>query len=520
MGIALLVILVVVDIGVMFLGTNIAMYKALKPVGLQGLLILNAATTASVLVFLLGFATALSTYCLSSAEGLLLSLPIKPRHLLGAKISTVYLSECLLAFLLMATALGVFAFGERPPLPFYLFGLLSVLAVPLLPIAASYLILVPLMSAVRFLRNKNAVMLLGGFIGLAFALIFNFTIQSAATRLDDAAWILANYAGPDAFLARAGRVYLPALLLWKATTSGWLGGLGFSLANLALGLLVVALPVLLLGPAYASSLSRFGENKLKKLKSSKSFIAKTMRKRSRGLALFTREFNMMNREPVYFFNGPMIVLLMPVILVVALAAQASQLTELKKLLGTLGDGPYLMLIAAAFGAFLGSSTSITCTAISRDAKALHFLKALPIPVREYAMAKFFHGFAFTVFGGLVGALGLGLFLGLSPLQALGALFIALSLSALINAGGLWLDTINPRLAWDSPMAALKQNPNSVIVILAAMGILGGLGALSASLKLSALGFVGLFGLLPALLAALALAFYPRYAEKKIASLEV
>ena len=103
-GIAILVVLLVADFVFLFFGTNWAMYQALKPAGLQGLLILNAAMTASFLVFFIGFATALSTYCLSSGESLLLSLPMKPKHLLGAKIVTVYLSNFILAFLLMATA--------------------------------------------------------------------------------------------------------------------------------------------------------------------------------------------------------------------------------------------------------------------------------------------------------------------------------------------------------------------------------------------------------------------------------
>lgn len=85
-GIALLALLVTADIGGIFFMTNWAMYRALKPEGLQGLLILNSAMSASLLVFILGFATALSTYCLSSAETLMLTLPARPSHVLGAKI--------------------------------------------------------------------------------------------------------------------------------------------------------------------------------------------------------------------------------------------------------------------------------------------------------------------------------------------------------------------------------------------------------------------------------------------------
>lgn len=518
-GIAALAVLLAADIGGVFFAQNWAMYRALKTAGLQGLLILNATTTASLLVFFLGFATALSTYTMSTAESFLLSLPVRPRHLLGAKICTVYLSEFVFAFLLMSTALGVYAWGERPAASFYVMGALGVLALPLLPIAFSYLVLVPLMTSARFLRNKNAVLIMGGVVGLAFALVFNFLFQSAASHMQDAAWLLANYAGSGGLLARAGKVYLPGLLLWHSVNSGWLEGIGFSLLNLAVGLGSVVVVACALGPAYASGLSRFGEMRLKKLASVHGFLGRRLRRSGLRRALFDREFRLMNREPVYFLNGPFVPILMPIIAAVALVAQGANLRELTKALASLGGTPYLMLIAAGIGAFLGSSTSITCTAVSRDAKALSYLKALPVPPEDYGMAKFLHGFTFAAYGAVLGGLGLGLGIGLDLPRALGAAFIALAISGLINVAGLWLDTANPWLEWDNPTAALKRNPNAVIVILGAMALIGSLGVLAANLRLGVLGFLCWFGLLPAAIAAAALAAYPRYMARRLAVME-
>jgi ABC-2 type transport system permease protein len=354
---------------------------------------------------------------------------------------------------------------------------------------------------------------------VAFALAFNFIAQSATVHLEDPAWMLANYAGPDAFLAQAGKAYFPALFAWKAASSASLPGLGWAAANLGIGVLLAALAAICLGRAYAASLSLFGETRLKKIKGARGFIDRRLKRENSLWTHFLREFRAMNREPVYFLNGPFIVILMPAIIAVMLLAQRKNIADLVTKLQSLGDGPWLMLIAACAGAFLGSSTSITCTAVSRDAKVLPYLKSLPMSIREYVMAKFLHGFAFSLFGALVGSIGLGLPLGLGLPDMLGATFIALSISALIDIAGLWLDTVHPRLAWDNPTAALKQNTNSVVVILGTMGLLGGLGVLSALLRLDRLGFLLFYGLLPALLAGLAFALYPRYAERKLASLE-
>jgi ABC-2 type transport system permease protein len=518
-GIALLVLLVVADIGVIFVAMNLSMYEALKPAGLQGLLLLNAATSAALVVFVLGFVTALSTYCMSQAETALLALPIAPRALLGAKLIMVYLAEFALSFLLLAVAAVVYGINEAPPLSFYLYALLAALAMPLLPLAAVYIVLVPLMSVGRFLRNKNAVMLIGGLVGAAFAVAFNLYIQSATARMTDAAWILANYAGPEALLARIGSAYPPTWLAWKSLGGLGLPGLGFGLANLALGLGAAALAVFLLGPAYAASLLGFDEQRWKRLAETSPFIARTFKRSPRMRSLFLREWRLMNREPNYFLNGPFVVVLLPLILGVMYIAQRQTYVQLLEQLGAFRSGPGAMLAGAAFGAFLGSATSICCTALSRDAKALPYIKALPLPYADYMMAKFLHGFAFSLFGSLVGAVGIGFALSLPPLEIAGAFFIAIAFGALVDIAGLWIDTAMPKLSWDNPLSALKQNPNSIIIILGSMGLIATLGLLSSLLPLGKAGFVALYGGGCALLAVAAIAAYPRYAEKRIAELE-
>lgn len=522
LGIGLLAILVLADLAVLFFGSNYATYQALKPAGLQGLLLLNASMSATLMVLLLGFVTSLSTYSLSGGESLILALPVRPRHLFAAKLVTGYLSEFLFALLLMGSALGVYAWGERPGPTFYLNGILITLALPLIPLAFNYLVLIPLMSTARFLRNKNAVMIVGGILGLLMALAFNILVQGSAAKMADPNWIRESYSGSGSFVHNLGRVYPPAFLAWQALTGDGLGGLGLSLLNLGLGLGLVLLTLILLGPAYATSLSSFGETRLKRLTSSRNFIGAKIKASRPIQALLWREIRLMNREPSWFLNGPAVILFLPVLLVVALLAQAESLKALAASLASLGlqGTAYPMLIVAGAGTFLGSSTSITCSAVSRDAKALPWLKALPLGMASLGLGKFLHGLIFALFGSLVGALGGGLVLHLGLLEMLGAFFIAAALSGLVAIGGLWLDTANPRLKWDSPVTAMKQNPNSVIVILLAMALIGGLGILAASIHLGFLGFILAYGGLPAALAAGALAAYPRYAEAKLGSLEL
>jgi hypothetical protein len=56
---------------------------------------------------------------------------------------------------------------------------------PLVPLAFSYAVLVPVMSTSRWLRRKNTILYIGGFIGLALALGFNFYLQRMMSRIND-----------------------------------------------------------------------------------------------------------------------------------------------------------------------------------------------------------------------------------------------------------------------------------------------------------------------------------------------
>jgi len=523
-GVAALVVLVVADLGALFVATNFMLYEALAGVGMQGMLFLNAAVMATMLTMVVGFLTALSTYFMNDMELQLLSMPIPPRALFGAKFTAVYSSEAAFSVFFMATAMIIFGVKEHPHPVFYLWGTLSALLLPLPALAVAYFIQVPLMGAVRFLRNKQAILVVGGVLGIAVALGFNVYYQGMMTRVGDPEWLRTSFAGPDSIMARMGEAYPPAQLIWRAMSHPATGQAALSM--LALAAICLAAPALVifgLGGAYAKSLVGFNESHVRKLTAGRAdaFVAREAKRGRVFLSLVAREVRLMNREPMYLLNGPFIIVLMPVIFGIMLAVQKDALLSDPDLAGVMamintGGGAVL---AGLIGAFLGSGTSIACTALSRDAKALGYIKSMPIPAGSYMLAKLAHGLAFAAFGAVTGVGLLGWALGLSALDMAAGLAVAVGLSSLINLAGLWLDTANPRLKWDNPMAALKQNPNSVIVILGTMGLMGGAGYLAFTRHLDAGQCALWFGALPALAFVLLLIPYRRFAERKLDSIE-
>jgi ABC-2 type transport system permease protein len=524
-GMVLLFLVVGADLAAIFVMSALAQYDALQPQGLQGLLLLNSAIMASMAVFSLGFIMILSGWSQSAADRQLFAMPIGNRQLLAARFVVVYLSEFAFSVFLVGVQLVVLGVKEAPPPAFWILGLLTSLALPLLPLAIAWIIIVPIMSAARFMRSRNAIMLAGGFVGVAFALAFNLYVQSSMTKLGDPAWMLAHYAGPGTVMNLVGTAWPPSLFAYKALSlamaGDWLQGLPWVAASFALGLAATALVLAFFARAWARSVLAFGEGSLRRLGRGQAhaFVSRNFLAGGAFRALVLRESRMMNREPMYFLNGPFIVLLMPLILVLAWFVQRGNLASIAVALEAVRGGPLGFLAGAAFGAFLGSATSIAATALSRDAKALPALLALPVSVRDFMLAKLAHALGWGLIGAIVGAGGLALVLRLGFLEAAASVLLAFAFSSLANMAGLWIDTANPRLSWDNPVAAMKQNPNSVIVLLGAMAAIGGLGYLATILSLGIAGFTLAYGGGAALAFAGLFATYPRFAQRRFLRLE-
>ena len=517
-GIALLVLFLIADFSVIFVMMNVSLYDGLAAGGMQGLMLLNAATLATIMVFIFAFTMALSMFSVSGIEAGFLVLPISSRELLAAKMALIYASSALLGIFIFIVTMIIYGIREAPPVMFYVNGTITALVLPLVPTALSYLLLIPFTKASKLLHNKNFILYVGGFLGMVVALGFNLYLQSAMAKMANPEE-LAAIASADSLISRMGRAWTPSWLAWKAlSNAGNIGGFLATLGNLALGIVFCLGVAFTLGNPYVRSLQDYGESTSTRKQLSK-LRAGIFVRRSSLRALVYRELRMMNREPMYMLNGPFIVILMPLILAIVFFAQKDLLKEMMSGIEPLIRGQGSYLIPAAFGAFLGSSTSIACTAISRDAKTISWIRSLPLNPMAYFYAKLIHAQIFSVFGAVVGA-GLGLMIfGTNLVDTLIAGLLALLFSTALNMGGIWMDTVSPRLSWDNPIAAMKQNPNAVIVILTAMALIGGLGYISMQVAIPKYAFALLYGAIFLVPIFVWTALFPPFARRRFKAFE-
>lgn len=492
--------------GFMYITVINSIHNSLASIGLNNLTPVFIGLSAFMLTFIFGFMVSISTYVTSANEEVMLSMPIKMKDLFTAKYLCCYLNELILGFAIVAIGLGIYGFHEKllqNPL-FYLEAILSALVIPLLSVGICYLILVVLLGCFKILRNKNMLMTFSSVIIVAFFLIFYFSFQKYLNNSVDVELLISG-AEISALVDISDVVAFFPPIKWFA--------LGFSLLSkgeylksfgyiLLLVILCVSIPLIilpLLAPMYKRSLVGFNEAKVKKIQKGKEkeFIKSDIKETPILFALFKRDVSSVLRESSWFANGPLSLIIFPVIFGISFVAGFSQTdVNIGKLFSEISVGvsqlrlensKLLSLImfwisfgAGLFACLMGTMTSISPTSISREGKGFQNILALPFPIKTLIKAKMLHAMLYSVISSLV------IFILLAvvaiwakvPLLALDYVLIfvnywwfSLVAAFLIHLIDMLIDVCHPKLTWENPTAVFKQNLMTVVAIFLSWGII-------------------------------------------------
>ena len=246
----------------------------------------------------------------------------------------------------------------------------------------------------------------------------------------------------------------------------------------------------------------------------------------------------MFREPSFFANGPLLLIILPVIMLLSggisfLMASKDNLSAILNELqmvflkmspeGLMRFKHYATLIIAAISIFMGNSTNVASTSFSREGKALYDLKAMPIECDTIVLVKFWHAFMYCFvavvimslyFIGGVALLHIPLSAGEVVTMLVQACIITLLVSLVLIFTEMFIDTVNPKLQWENPTAAFKQNLNAVVSTFISMGIVGIFIVLMIFLPKTGLGMFLIGAIFAAIAAPLGFLYF-RYAVKRI-----
>lgn len=480
--------------GAMYIYTMITTYKNLKITGQTELMPVICFVMASVLVFVIGFLSVANNYFTGKGEEELLSMPLKPVEIFGAKIGVSFITDSILGMLILATGGVIFGYNEgllsNPS--FYVGLLISVLTVSITLVYIIYLLLVLVLFFIPALRKKSLLNWLAIFSVLIFVSIYSFL----STRVDFASNSEQNMKNA-VLLANLARRLVNTLPFIKWLSSALIGDWTAILMLTVTFILVTFVFIPLTATLYVRTLNGFKDVKTKKLSEvqAEKILKRDAKAGSITKALFLRDVRTVFREPTFFSNGPLALVLLPLIILISFwfgvrNSGGMELSDLRFKLSvfllsadfiTLEKVRYFIILGGSAAAiFLANSTNVASTSFSREGKSFYCLKAMPIKKDSIIFVKFIHAFLYSIIAFFIVALQMlfaAAYLQIpfsvkEKLLIFFSIFIIESLfSSILIFLEMLIDTLHPKLEWENPVAAFKQNLNTIFSIFLTMGLI-------------------------------------------------
>ncbi len=502
-GIILVLLYCASVFGFFFISIAKIFYSSLADAGMSNVFPLMLGFAILIITFVFGFLTTLGTYTSAQNEEILLSLPIKDKQLFLAKFISTSVCELPISFAFIAIGAIIYAKNEgllgNPLL--YISILLNSISMPLIILAICYMLVIFILNIFSFLKNKALLIGISTFCLFVVILGLNFAYQNMMISA------VTNNLPPEMLatvkdkLSDAGKILMP--IKWFAES---FSELHTSAASVILKLLLLLatsavflfLVLPLISPLYRKTIIGFNEFSAKKLSKDKidSFIQHDIKSTPVLKALLARDFKSLMREPAWLANGPLIILLLPIIMGISLYASIrGNIEGIESALESFRQSIVISIsqneaakssllyaaagISAICAIFTGCNTFVAATAISREGKGLSNLMALPVSWNDIFAAKMIHAMIYSAFTTLLATAAMAVVMGFLniSLSVKDIIFtytamigLSLAFSFILQIVALAIDVSNPKLDWENPSAAMKRNLNTMLSMLVTMGI--------------------------------------------------
>ncbi|NLY73033.1 MAG: hypothetical protein GX079_05025 [Tissierellia bacterium] len=428
-------------------------------------------------VLMLVFPYILSKIYLSKDVETMLSLPLTAKEILLSKLVGLSLTSLIYALFLAFPFIIKYGLAQGQGLLYYIYGFLGVFLVALGFISILGLIVIVFMLwAGKLPRFRGAVQFISMIVAMVMSLGLNYYIQSQASQSPGE--LMEKIALGSRGLLEA---ILPAFpnvrwLLLAMEESRSLRGFAYFVLLLVASSLLAYLVAWFAAPLMVKGVlsSKIVSNK--KIKRPKSNHSSSV-----AMHIFKKEFSDIIRTPLYAFNTLSGGIILPIALLMPVFAQTNiSISEIRKFssyllfvpLSKLKLNLLVLLIGILLGMVLGSMGNPLSSSFSREGKHIWLMKSLPISVKDQLLGRMLLGLVFQII--IIAPLfALLVFLMKPPIDLLISLFVGNCLSSVIvGLLGLTVDSIRPKLVWDNPQEAMKQNLNIMISMFSSWAFVG------------------------------------------------
>lgn len=453
-------------------------YKTGLSVNAPEIILTLAVIPAGLLILFFGVIYIISTLFLAKDTEFLASLPVKQGSVFVSKFLLVLLGEYPFAFALMLPAVIIYGVGLNKGIVYYLASILCILLIPLIPLIISVLLTLILMNVVAKSKRRDLITVVGGVV-LIVALFVgqNYFISVMPENSEDFAMALLQ--NSRALVEFIGRVFPPSV--WVTNV------LSAALPEAALNLLylvVTSIAAFALVYFLASFIYQKGAVAQLEARKSTGKAKLSYGRSSQVMAIFRNEWRILLRTPIYALNSLTVIIMVPLIMMIPMfggnLAQDEELQYIFSLIRNEVSPSNIILILAGILSLFALMNPGLSTTFSREGKNFWILKSIPARPETQMLGKFLAGYSISFVAMLLGAIMTMIAFKLDPVLIIMVIIISALALIPISAANIVVDILRPKLVWNNPQEAIKQNVNSLY------------GMLLAFLVLSVFGVIGYF----------------------------
>jgi len=388
----------------------------------------------------------------------LITLPFKHFNIIFSRFIHVYIESLVIGLGIILP--GMIAYAVLTPMPVigWLFIILSILLVPIIPITIAALIDFLALSITAKSKKRNIVSLIISIIGSLALIVVMFLMGGNPENLMN----IAMKAGDI-----MGTFYPPASWYAASLTGDFLLFLVFVLISVVLAFLLVLL--------FAKTFQKISASTQERC-ATPAFVMTEQYRRPLKKTLFSMEGKRFGAVREYILQSIIgyVILVIGAILVLILAIAISSNTFLENEFVMIIE-KYVFIVPLVI-VFLSCLTPTTSSAISIEGKHWWILKSLPVPMKTIARAKARLNLTLAIpcclFTSIISCI-VCLMIGIDDIISLIMLFIfPLTAVWFSTYFSLFVNMKNPSLDWDNAVDAVKSGIGVLCAVGAAFVIVG------------------------------------------------
>ena len=406
---------------------------------------------------------------------ILLRMPIKSRDIVHAKLVNMIVSEYQMEFIMLAIPMTIYGILTNVNIFFYLYSVIILLIMPVIPIIISSLIISIIMRFTNIIKDKTQVMYIAIILtiliigALSSGISGNVQITSVAdfqNAVMNANGIAKEIANQSVFI----RIIMDILINYK-TEVGLLNlfiYLGTSLIIYITGLLIIS--KLYLKGAIGTTINSQNA-KGKKL----TLTIDDFRVQDKKISYLKKELKIMARTPIFFIQCLIIPILYPLAIFMVFVVAVT----LSKIVGIDIIKNFMEIINNPKGqaAFLGVADIFfmmnfcSIIGISKEGKSSLLLKTIPMGLYRQFNLRIFIGRMINMFSAIIITISYGYAMRNIFFTCLIFLILFL-MDGLGEKAKLLIDLEKPKIKWDNEYTMMKEHTNVLYVLFYTLIMLG------------------------------------------------